>query len=132
MTPTLFLKAAVVWCIIAVFAVLNGMIRENVFIPYLGEGISLPLSGITLSIIIFAITYFTFNIFGKNKYQAYIYVGILWVTMTLLFEFIFGHYVLKISWVELLQVFNIFEGNLFVLALIVSLISPALVSHLKK
>ena len=132
MTINLFLNASLIWFIMAIFAVLNGIMRENIFVPYLGKATALPISGITLSIIIFTITYLSFDLSGKNGYLAYLYIGMQWVVMTLVFEFVFGHYIIGKSWSELLQVFNILEGNLFILALLVSLFSPILVSFIKK
>jgi hypothetical protein len=132
MTFNLFLKAAVIWFIIAIFAVINGIFRESIITPYFGEAVALPTSGITLSIIIFTITYYSFKLFDKNKYRTYLYIGIQWVTMTLIFEFVFGHYVIGKSWSELLHVFNILEGNLFIIALLASFFSPLLVARIKR
>ena len=132
MTLNIFLKTAMLWFVIALFAIINGIFRENVLAPYLGETVALPVSGVNLSMIIFTIMYLSIHMFGKNKYRTYLYIGIQLVTMTLLFEFIFGHYVLKNSWSELLQVFNILEGNLFIIALLVSFASPLLAANIKK
>jgi hypothetical protein len=131
MTLNIFLKTAMLWFVIALFAILNGIFRESILAPYLGETVALPVSGVILSIIIFTIMYLSIHIFGKNKYHTYLYIGIQLVSITLLFEFIFGHYVLKNSWSELLQVFNILEGNLFIIALLVSFTSPLLAANIK-
>lgn len=132
MSVYLFFKAAIVWFVIAFFAVLNGIFREHVLKPCLGETLALPLSGITLSIIIFTITLLSFRLFDKNSSRTYLYIGIQWVSMTLLFEYIFGHYVIGRSWLNLLEVFNILKGDLFIVALLTSLFSPLLVSLIKK
>ena len=132
MSVYLFLKASMIWFIMAIFAVINGMIRENIFVPYLGEANALPISGISLSIIIFTITYLSFDLFGKNGYLTNLYIGIQWVAMTLIFEFVFGHYAMGKSWLELLQVFNLLEGNLFIVALLVTFFSPIVVALIKK
>jgi len=52
--------------------------------------------------------------------------------MTLIFEILFGHYMLGKSWSSILQVFSIMKGNLFIMVLVVSLISPILVAKLKE
>lgn len=121
-----------IWVIIAIFAVINGLFRESTLSPHFGESVALPASGITLSIIIFTIIYLSFKLFGKNEYRTYLYIGIQLVTMTLIFEFLFGHYVIGKSWSELLQVFNILKGDLFTIALLVSLFSPLLVAKIKR
>ena len=128
----LSLKATMIWCIIVVFAIANGIFRESFLELYLEESIALPISGITLSIIIFTITFLSFKLIEKNRPLIYLYIGIQWVVMTLLFEFLFGHFVMKKSWQELLQVFDVFEGNLFLLALLTSLFSPIIVSRIRK
>lgn len=116
----------------ALFAILNGILRENFLIPSLGETIAQPLSGIILSILIFVLTYLFFPIFGNLKSHIYVTIGIQWISMTLAFEFLFGHYVLGKTWLEILEVFNLFTGNLFTLALLVTLFAPLLVSEIKK
>jgi len=128
----LSLKAAILWFIIALFAIANGIFRESFLEPYLGDTLALPLSGITLSMMIVTITFFSFRLIQNHSSSTYLYIGLQWVIMTLIFEFIFGHFVMGISWQELLQVFNIFEGNLFILALLISLFSPLLVSRVRK
>lgn len=39
-------------------------------------------------------------------------VGGMWVAMTVLFEFSFGHYIVGNSWRVLLEAYNLLEGNL--------------------
>lgn len=127
----LYLKAMSIWLVMVFFAILNGIFRENVLLPYLGESISLPLSGITLSLLIFAITYFSFKLFEGQSSRTYLLIGLLWVVMTLSFEFLFGHYVMGHTWGELLKVFDVNGGNLFVVSLLFSLFSPLVVSKLR-
>jgi len=131
MTVPIFLKASIVWFVIAIFAILNGIFRESVLISNVGPNMALPVSGITLSIIVFIVTYISFPIFGKNSALTYFLIGLQWVLMTLLFEFMFGHYMIGKSWSDILQVFNIMKGNLFIIVLIVSLFSPLLVAKIK-
>lgn len=125
------LKASVVWFVIALLAIANGIFRETVLVSLLGQNIALPVSGILLSFIVFIITYLFFPFFGKNKTMTYFLVGLQWLVMTLLFEFLFGHYVVGRSWSDILKVFHVMKGNLFIIVLIVSLFSPILVAKIK-
>ena len=54
-----------------------------------------------------------------------------WALMTLLFELIFGHYVAEKSWLDIFQVFNILKGDLFVVVLLGTFISPLIVAKIK-
>lgn len=131
MTISLMLKAAMIWFVIAIFAILNGIFRESILLPTIGQPYALPVSGLCLSTIIFIITYISFPFFAKNNYLSYLLMGVQWVLMTLIFELLFGHYIFGKSWSTLLQVFNIMQGDLFILALLASLVSPLVVAKIK-
>ncbi len=131
MTANLILKATLIWFGIAALAVVNGVVRENVFVPKLGMKFALPLSGITLSIIIFVVTYLSFNFLDAKQKTSCIFIGIQWGLMTLVFEFLFGHFFAHKSWSDLVQIFNIAKGDFFTLALIVTILSPYLTAKLR-
>lgn len=131
MTTSLFLKAGAIWLVIALLAIGNGAFRESVLVPNFGQGLALPISGISLSLIVFIVTYLSFQLFGKNDSLTYLLIGLQWVLMTLIFEFVFGHYISGKSWSGIFQVFNIMKGDLFIVVLVVSLISPLLVAKIK-
>ncbi|WP_223897797.1 hypothetical protein [Sulfurovum sp. TSL1] len=120
-----------IWFVIVILAIANAIFRETVLVSLLGQNIAMPLSGILLSLIVFIVTYLFFPLFGKNNILIYFLIGLQWVVMTLLFEFLFGHYVIGKSWSSLLQVFNIMKGDLMILVLLVSLVSPILVAKIK-
>lgn len=132
MTFPLFLKTSMIWFVIAVLAIVNGIFRENVLVGMIGPNMAVPVSGITLSMIVLIVTYVSFPLFGKHHAPTYFVIGLQWVLMTLLFEFIFGHYVMGKSWSDILEVFHIMRGNLFIIVLAVSLISPLLMAKVKR
>lgn len=131
MTIILVTKATAVWLIIALLAFANGVLRETILEPLPGANVALPLSGILLSVIIFFVTYLVFSFFGNQNSVTYLFIGGQWLLMTLFFEFIFGYYVFGQSLGEIFQVFNVLKGNLFIIALISSLISPYSVARIK-
>jgi len=59
-------------------------------------------------------------------------IGGFWVILTILFEFVFGHYVIKNPWQKLLADYNILKGRLWSLLLLTELISPLLIGLLLK
>ncbi len=132
MTANLFLKTSIIWVIIALLAILNGIFRESVLVSNLGQSMAIPVSGITLSMIVFIITYVSLPLLGKHHALTYFFVGLQWVFMTLIFEFLFGHYVIGKPWSSIFQVFDIMKGDLFVIVLMVSLFSPLLVAKIKR
>ena len=131
MTPSTSLKATLIWLVIAVLAIANGTLREFVLAPVIGHAWALPLSGISLSLIVLLVTHLAFSFLGAHTPAARWLVGVQWVLMTLLLEFGFGHYVAGKSWAELLRSLNVLTGDLFLLVLLVSLLAPSLVARMK-
>ena len=58
-----------------------------------------------------------------TKTQA-LYVGMLWLGLTVAFEFLFGHLVAGHSWSRLLQDYNLLAGRLWVLILLWITLAP--------
>lgn len=127
----LTLKAVLIWLVIAALAVANGIAREKLLVPMLGKDFALPLSGITLSCIVFIVTWLMFGLIGAKSPRTCFWIGGQWVLMTLAFEFLFGHFVVGKPWSVLLQNFNVATGDLFVLVLLVSFLAPYWVARLK-
>ena len=119
------------WFPMVLIAILNGTLRVKILMKYFNElrahQISV-LSGITL----FAI--FIWIITGiwliESSSQAWM-IGFMWLLMTILFEFIFGHYVMKHSWEKLFVDYNIFKGRLWFVVLIWVTIAPYLFFYLR-
>ena len=128
---TTFSKAAGIWLIIVIAAILNGFIREKALTPLFGTQTSLPLSGITLSLLIIIIAYFLIPSIGKQHSQVYLLIGLLWVILTLSFEYLFGYFVSGKSLAEINQVFKLKDGNLFTVAVLISAVAPWLVAKFK-
>jgi hypothetical protein len=59
-------------------------------------------------------------------------VGTIWLIMTVVFEFLFGHYVAGHSWETLWQAYRFPPDNLWLLVLIVTLVSPYLAARLRR
>ena len=129
--PEVVIKSLGIWLVIVIVAIINGVAREKILTPLIGSSFSLPLSGITLSVLVLVVTYFTIPFIGEVKTGTYLYIGLLWVILTLSFEYLFGHYVTGKPWHEINQVFNILKGDLFIVVLIVSAVSPLVAAKLK-
>lgn len=125
------IRSTGIWLCFVIAAIINGAVREKLLTPLLGSALSLPLSGVTLSALVFLITYFTLVFLGEVKPKLYLRIGLFWIVLTLAFEYLWGHYVAGKSWDEIHQVFNIFKGNLFIIVLIVTALSPRIAARLK-
>jgi hypothetical protein len=124
-------KTVGIWLVMVIIAIANGLFRDKVLSPLLGPNVALPVSGVLLAVFIFAVCYVWLPTIGKQPASQFLFIGLLWVVLTLGFEFLFGHYVVGKSWRDIVQVFDATDGNLFLLVMIVTLLSPLLAAKLR-
>ena len=120
------LKSLLVWVCFIPAAILNGGLREHVLVGAVGEKWALPLSGIILSACIFLITWFLLPRTVKAlSAKDSLRIGICWVFLTIAFEFasgLAGGNTVK----ELLAAYNPLTGNLWLIVLVTTLLSPVI------
>lgn len=128
---SLVLRVTTIWASFIPIAIINGILREKCLVPLLGKRLALPLSGISAGLLFFLLTYLSLPWFGQLKPHQYRLIGLAWLAMTVLFEFLFGRFVAGKSWEELLQAYNILTGNLWLLVLVVIAVSPYLAARVR-
>jgi uncharacterized membrane protein YkgB len=125
-------KYILAWFGLMVIAVINGVVREATYKKALGDLAAHQLSTL-IGIILFGV--YIWIIIGKwrprSASQA-IMIGVLWLAMTLAFEFLAGHYVFGNPWPKILHDYNLLAGRLWILVLIWVTIAPYLVYRLRK
>jgi len=121
---TMMLKYTIAWLGLPVIAIINGLVRQYGYKNALGELRAHQVSTVT-GIILFGLYIWALSLRWKiqSSVQA-IAIGLMWLVMTVAFEFLFGHYVMKHPWSKLLHDYNIFEGRIWVLVLLWTLIAP--------
>jgi hypothetical protein len=127
--PMTLLKAVAIWLLILILAVLNGGLRETVLVPALGKPAALVLSGVLLGACIVIVALVLVPRFGRLRTAQALQLGLLWLVLTLVFEFGFGHWVQGHRWSELLEAYNFKDGNLWPLVLVVLFFAPLLASR---
>ena len=119
------------WAVLVVFAIVNGVFRQSVLLPRLGQTIGRALSSIILSVLILTVSYVFLMCTDVAGSDADLwFMGVVWLSLTVLFEFGFGHFLMKRSWSALLEDYDVFKGRIWVLVLIVTLMAPYLMGQL--
>ncbi|MDR2918350.1 MAG: hypothetical protein LBV72_03165 [Tannerella sp.] len=124
-------KSVFIWLLIIPLAILNGAFRESVLIPYIGETYALFLSGILLGIMIFIVAYIFIPRLKHSSSANYWKIGLLWLILTLCFEFGFG-FLRKIPFSEMIKAYDITTGNLWLFIVLFVGLLPWLVAKLKR
>jgi hypothetical protein len=124
-------KAAGLWLGFLLVAIACGMIREQFLVPGLGPLAGRALGTLLVGVIIFGLIYaYVGTLKGATRVSLF-KLGLFWTIATLAFEFLFGHYVMGHSWDSLWADYNIFQGRLWPLVLMVTLFGPLLAQEIR-
>lgn len=123
-----YVFAFLIWIMIIPIAILNGGFREYVLVK-LG-GLARPLSGIILSVCIFIVAYLLVPKIKNCVKRDYIFFGAMWFILTNLFDL--SAYIKEgKGFAGLLQSYNIFTGNTWLLVVLTALFAPMIVMKIK-
>jgi hypothetical protein len=118
-------RATATWLMFIPIAFINGAIRELILKRYMAELAAHMASCFMISLAIIAAGYFMLRRFASGTGDRTLWItGAIWVFMTILFEFFFGHYISGISWETLLHDYNLVQGRLWSLVLAAIFITP--------
>jgi len=120
------------WFVLMVFGIVNGIVRNYVYGPSIGnELLSHQISTFT-GILLFLTGMYIWLKYTNAHYlkKDLIIIGIMWLGMTITFEFIFGHYIAGHTWSKLLADYNILEGRIWGLILLTILAGPYFIGKL--
>ncbi|MBK8498381.1 MAG: hypothetical protein IPL52_06075 [Flavobacteriales bacterium] len=117
-------KAILLWLVLMVLAIGNGTLRIKLIIPYTGLTAGLAISTVMLCALILLATWLSIRWLGPHDAAQALGIGMLWLAMTLAFEFGAGHFLFKKSWSELLVDYDITQGRIWVLVPCVTAMAP--------
>lgn len=121
-----FLKLLKAWLVIVPFMIMNGIFRELVVKPYAPARVAEAISvAIGIAIIVILTRHLLHPLAGKPPSQL-ASASMTLVVLTVAFEFLFGHYVDRRSWSDLVANYEIWNGELWPVALAVIAFMPFL------
>jgi hypothetical protein len=122
------LKILITWALFIPIAITNGIARDLLYRPIVGDLAAHQISTLLAIAAFISLVYFLRR--GDFKYLSYfrlVGIGVIWVILTIIFEFGFGFYLDKVPFEKLLADYNIFEGRVWSLMLITELFTPLVV-----
>lgn len=120
----LLIKSLGIWFLLAALAIINGLIRNLFILPVFGEQTAHVAGTIIFLLIQFIVIYFFIRKTSITEVKELIMIGVFWFFLTIIFEFVFGHYVMNQPWDKLLADYNIFKRRLWSLVLLNNLAAP--------
>lgn len=117
-------KYLIGWLPLVVIGILNGVIRGTVYEKYVGDLTAHQISTLTGIILMGCYIWWLTGKWEIVSSSQAIIIGMIWLDLTIAFEFLFGHYIVGHPWSRLLYDYNLLEGRIWVLVLIWIAIAP--------
>jgi len=117
-------KYVVAWAPMVAIAVANGAVREAWYGKRVTELRAHQISTGSAILLLGAYIWIIILLAPPDSPKEALVVGLIWLILTVGFEFLFGHYVARHAWSRLLQDYNILAGRVWVLVLISIAIAP--------
>ncbi len=121
---SVFLRALEVWLLISVAETLHGLVRISILQPVVGDFRARQIAVLTGSLIILVIAVLFRDWIPVTSRAAGAVVGAFWVTITVAFEVVIGRLVMDLPWARILEDYNLVEGGLMPLGLMVMFLAP--------
>jgi hypothetical protein len=111
-------------------AITNGVLRQYVYGRWMKELSAHQVSSLTAVILFYLYTWILVKKWPLESSRQAVAVGIIWLCMTVAFEFLFGHYVANHPLSRLIQDYDLLSGRLWTLVLLAVAAAPYLVYKL--
>ena len=125
---TIYPTAVAVWFVVGLIAFGVGAVREVFLRPRVGEPTAHAIGTLgAVALVALVISAYIRRVHESCARADLLRIGLLWLVLTVAFEFGFSHYVVGKPWDVLLADYNILRGRLWVLVLATVLLGPILV-----
>ena len=124
-------RALIVWLVLMSGAILNGAFRERVLNARIGAAAGHVVSSLLLCLVILLVSWVSISWLRPTSPAQATSIALLWVLVTVAFEFGFGHFVAEKSWSDLFADYNVLQGRVWVLVLIVLAEAPYQTARLR-
>lgn len=128
----LYFKAFGIWVVLAISAIIVAIFRNGVLLPLLGEQSAHQIGTLIFLIVQFVIIYLFIKRINLKENRSALFIGIFWLILTIIFEFLFGHYVMGHPWERLFADYNILRGRLWSFVLLNDLLAPIISNKIIK
>jgi len=112
------------WVGMVILAVVNGAIREKVYGQLMPELLAHQLSTFIALILLGAYIWCLTGVWRIDSSKQALVIGCMWLITTIVFELVFGHYVMGHSWGKLFHDYNLLKGRVWSLVLIWTAVAP--------
>ncbi|MBM4287027.1 MAG: hypothetical protein FJ135_02555 [Deltaproteobacteria bacterium] len=125
-------KYVLLWLPMVILAIANGVVREAWYGKHVSELPAHQLSTLSGMVLLGLYMWAVLRLWPPATASRAWATGLLWLGLTVAFEFLFGHYAAGHSWSRLLQNYRLWEGRLWVLIPLWVTMAPYLFFRLQR
>jgi hypothetical protein len=126
------LRAFLVWLIIIGVETVHGILRTLLLMPAVGDFRARQISVFTGSVLIFGVAYVFIEWIQARTRRELIFVGLLWVLLTVIFEVVLGRLILDLPRTRITEDYDLAQGGLLGLGLLFMAAAPILALWLRR
>ncbi|MCG3163791.1 MAG: hypothetical protein JMDDDDMK_05242 [Acidobacteria bacterium] len=119
-----FLRGVIIWIVIMFAESLHGVARVILLEPRVGDFKARQIGVFTGAAVILIVTALSVRWIRAKSVSQLLGVGLLWLALTLGFEIGIGRFVAGYSWERIASDYNILEGGLLPIGLLVLTLAP--------
>jgi len=117
-------KYLIAWIVMLLVSVANGALRQFTFGKYVDEPSAHQISSVIGIFLLGIVIWGYVRLYPPTSGRQALWIGLLWMALTIAFEFLFFHYVGGRSLSELLANYNLLEGRVWIAVLAWVAIAP--------
>jgi len=126
----IYVRAILAWLLFIPIVFMNAAVRELVYKPFIGELPAHQVSMVTGSVAFILLAYFLLrHCIYNTPNDKLLLIGLMWLALTIVFDFGLGIFVTGASWSEMLNDYNIGQGRIWIFFLVIILITPFIIKH---
>jgi hypothetical protein len=117
-------KYLIAWFVMLLVSIANGAVRDFTYGKHMDELTAHQLSTVSSVLLLGVVIWGFVRFYPPSSGREAVSIGLMWMALTVAFEFLFFHYFGGHSWSELLANYNVLKGRVWVVVLIWVAIAP--------
>jgi len=125
-------KYVLAWVPMVFIAIINGAIREGWYGKHVSELQAHQVSTATGVLLFGVYIWVLVRLWRPASAGQALTIGLIWLGMTVAFEFLFGYYVAERPWRDLFHDYNFWAGRVWLVVLVWVTVAPYVFYHLQQ
>jgi hypothetical protein len=130
-TGSLIARGVAVWTVIMAVEVVHGIARTLLLAPLVGDFRARQIAVFTGSALILAVAAVFIRWMKPTGLGSALAIGTVWLALTLVFEVVFGRFVVQATWSRIVSDYDLARGGLLPIGLLIEAFAPAIAARFR-